>query len=80
MTTLTLKITEDEFLTEAYRNSKPATKREIKKMLITFLKYILVREKARVNMYATLDALHDEAEANGLTDDIIVQLLRKELS
>ena len=75
MTTLTLKIHEDELLAVAYRNAKPSVKREIKKMLIAFLKHTLVREKARVKMYTALDELHDEAEANGLTDDIIAELL-----
>ena len=75
MTTLTLKIQEDEFWAAAYRNAKPAAKREIKKLLIAFLKHTLVREKARVKMYAALDELHNEAETNSLTEDLIAELL-----
>ncbi len=75
MAILTLKIEEDELLIAAYRNAKPAVKREIKKGLIAFLKHTLVRDNARSKMYAILDELHDEAEANGLTEDKIAELL-----
>ena len=75
MTTLTLKIHEDDYLAAAYRNAKPAAKREIKKMLIAFLKHTLVRDKARIKMYSALTDLHNEAEINGLTEDMITELL-----
>ena len=75
MATLTLKISEDALLEMAYRNATPELKREMKKGLIAYLKHTLVREKARMKMFAVLEELHNEAEANGLTEDIIAELL-----
>jgi hypothetical protein len=75
MTTLTLKLEANDIVAAAYRSAKPAEKSRMKAYLHVLLEQFIVRERARVEMYSALDKLHDEAENNGLTDDIIEELL-----
>jgi hypothetical protein len=78
MTTLTLKLETNDSVAAAYRSAKPSEKSRMKAYLHVLLEQFIVRERARVEMYSALDKLHDEAENNGLTDDIIEELLADE--
>ncbi len=68
MTTLILEIQAKEQLAEAYRNALPSAKNEINAFINLWLERALLRKKASHNMFAILDELQDEAEANGLID------------
>lgn len=76
MTTLVLEIQAKEQLVEAYRNALPNAKNEINAFISFWLERALLRNKARQTMFTLLDELHDEAEANGLTDDVLEELLK----
>jgi hypothetical protein len=78
MTTLTLKLETNETVASAYRSARPSEKTRIKAYLNMLLAQFIVQERARGDMYAALDRLHDEADKNGLTDDIIEELLADE--
>jgi hypothetical protein len=78
MTTLTLKLETNETVATAYRNARPSEKTRIKAYLHVLLEQFIVRERARDEMYTALNKLHDEAEKNGLTDEIIDELLADE--
>jgi hypothetical protein len=78
MTTLTLKLETNETVAAAYRNAGPSEKTRLKAYLHVLLEQFIVRERARKEMYAALDTLHEEAELNGLTDDMIEELLADE--
>jgi hypothetical protein len=78
MTTLTLKLETNETVAAAYRNAQPSEKTRMKAYLNALLEQFIVRERARGEMYTALDKLHDEGEKNGLTDDIIEELLADE--
>lgn len=76
MTTLILEIQAKEQLAEAYRNALPTAKNEINEFINFWLERALLRKKASHKMFAILDELHDEAEANGLTDAELDELLK----
>ena len=76
MTTLVLEIQAKEQLAEAYRNALPTAKNEINEFINFWLERALLRKKASHKMFAILDELHVEAEANGLTDDELNELLK----
>jgi hypothetical protein len=78
MTTLTLKLETNETVAAAYRNARPSEKTRLKAYLNVLLEQFIVRERARTAMYVALDKLHEEAEANGLTDELIEELLADE--
>lgn len=75
MTTLVLEIEAKEQLAEAYRNALPKAKTEINEFINFWLERFLLRKKASVTMFSLLDELHDEAEANGLTDAILEEFI-----
>jgi transcription-repair coupling factor (superfamily II helicase) len=75
MTTLTLKLEINEQLAEAYKKASPEQKNQIKKIFNALLQKAFLRDKARVDMYAILQELHNEAEINGLSDEILEELL-----
>jgi hypothetical protein len=79
MTTLTLKLEVNDHLAEIYRNAKPSEKSKIKALFNTMLEKALTRDKTRQKMYAVLDDLHAEALQNGLTDDVLEELLSNEI-
>ncbi len=76
MTTLVLEIEAKEQLAEAYRNALPTAKKEINAVINFWLERALLRKTASQTMFSLLDELHAEAEANGLTDDILEDLLK----
>lgn len=78
MTTLTLKLETNETIAAAYRNAQPSEKTRLKAYLNVLLEQFIVRERARADMYIALDKLHEEAESNGLTDELIEELLADE--
>ena len=77
MTTLTLKIPIKEQLAEAYRKAHPSEKLKIKHLFNLLLEKTLLHDQARSNMYAVLTELHVEAQKNGLTDDILEEILAR---
>ena len=74
MTTLILEIQAKEQLAEAYRNALPSAKNEINEFINLLLERALLRKKVSHKMFAILDELHDETEANGLTEAVIEPL------
>ncbi len=76
MTTLVLEIQAKEQLVEAYRNALPTAKNEINEFINFWLERALLRKKVSQKMFTILDELHDEAEANGLTDTELEELLK----
>lgn len=78
MTTLTLKFEIEEHWIDTYRKAKPSEKLRIKALIQDLFKHALFQDKARHDMYSALDKLHDEAEKNGINDDIIEALLADE--
>ena len=78
MTTLTLKIAANEQSATLYRNANQEEQRRIKALFQIFFEKAVQHDKARSRMYQALDALHAEADANGLTDEIIEELLADE--
>ena len=78
MTTLTLKIATNEQSAALYRNANQTEQRRIKALFQIFFEKAVQHEKARSAMYKALDVLHAEADANGLTDEIIEELLADE--
>lgn len=78
MTTLTLKIEANEQSAAVYRNANQAEKRRIKALFQVFFEKAVLHDNARSAMYQALDVLHTEAEANGLTDELLEELLEDE--
>lgn len=78
MTTLTFQIDINDQLAIAYHQSAPSEKSRIKQQMNALLEQALVRDSARKRMYLILDELHAEAKANGLTDEILAELLADE--
>ncbi len=78
MTTLTFQIDINEQLATAYHQAAPAEKSRIQQQVNALLERALLRETARKKMYFLLDELHAEAKSNGLTDDILAELLADE--
>lgn len=74
MTTLTFKLQIEEQLALAYRNAKKEERLTIKKQVNQYIEHIL-REQARTRLYLVMAEMHAEAEANGLTEEIIDEIL-----
>ena len=74
MTTLTLKFQLEESLVNAYRQAKPKEKEDLKK---TFERLISAkfRKQAIEDMFEKMEETGKEAEANGLTEEIIDEIL-----
>jgi hypothetical protein len=78
MTTLTFQIDINDKLARAYYQSAPAEKSLIKRQINALLERALLRDAARKKLPILLDELHAQAKANGLTDDILAELLADE--
>ena len=78
MTTLTLELETNDTVAAAYRSARPAEKTRYNAYLNALLEQFILREQARTDMYNALDTLHEEAEKNGLTDELIEELLADE--
>ena len=74
MTTLTLKFQIEENLALAYRQAKQQEKEEIKQLFQRLLASRL-RQQAIEDMFQLMDEIGKEAEANGLTEAIIDEIL-----
>lgn len=74
MTTLTLRLQLDESLALAYRQAQPKEKEELKKLFERLLSNKF-RKKAIEDMIQRMDEIGKEAQANGLTEDILDELL-----
>jgi hypothetical protein len=74
MTTLTLKLQLDENLALAYRRAKPKEKAALKKLFERLLTNKL-RKQSIEDMIHRMDIIGQEAEANGLSEDIIDTIL-----
>ena len=74
MTTLTLKLQLDESLALAYRQAQPKEKKELKKLFERLLSNKF-RKKAIEDMIQRMDEIGKEAKANGLTEEIIDEIL-----
>lgn len=78
MTTLTFKLSINEQLAEAYKKAQPAEKLKIKYLFNQLLERALLHDQNRKNMYTILAELHVEAKYNGLTDDILEEILAED--
>ncbi len=74
MTTLTLKFQLEESLALAYRQALPQEKQDLKRMFERMLENRF-RKQAIEEMLQRMDEIGREAEANGLTEDIIDEIL-----
>jgi ribosome-binding protein aMBF1 (putative translation factor) len=74
MTTLTLKIQLDETVAQAYQRTRPKEKANLKKQIEAWLS-IHLRQQSVENLLHLMDNIGQEAEANGLTEDLIDQIL-----
>jgi hypothetical protein len=78
MTTLTFQIDINDQLANAYYQSAPAEKSLIQQQINALLERAFLRDQARKRLPFLLDELHAEAKANGLTDEILAELLADE--
>ena len=76
MTTLTLKFQLDESLAIAYRQAQPEEKEDLKKLFQRLLTNKF-RKQSVEDMLQRIDEIGKEAESNGLTEDIIDEILAK---
>ena len=76
MTTLTLKFQLEESLAIAYRQAQPEEKEDLKKLFQRLLTNKF-RKQSIEDMLQRMDEIGKEAEANGLTEDIIDEILAK---
>lgn len=76
MTTLTLKFQLDESLAIAYRQAQPEEKEDLKKLFQRLLTNKF-RKQSVEDMLQRMDEIGKEAESNGLTEDIIDEILAK---
>ncbi len=74
MTTLTLKIELDESLALAYRQATSSEKADLRKLFERLLTNKF-RKQAIEEMIVHMEEMGREAEANGLTEDIIDEIL-----
>ncbi len=74
MTTLTLKLELDESLVLAYQQAKPLEKEDLRKLFERLLTNRF-RKQAIEEMILHMDEMGREAEANGLTEEIIDEIL-----
>ena len=74
MTTLTLKFQIEENLALAYKQALPQEKAAIKKLFERFLA-INLRKQAVEDFILLTQSIGKEAEANGLTEELIDEIL-----
>ena len=74
MTTLTLKFQIEENLALAYKQALPEEKAAIKKLFERFLA-INLRKQAVEDFILLTQSIGKEAEANGLTEELIDEIL-----
>lgn len=74
MTTLTLEFQLDESLAYAYQEAQPQEKEDIRKLFERLLS-AKFRKQAIANMFKNMEAIGKEAEANGLTEEMIHEIL-----
>jgi uncharacterized protein (UPF0335 family) len=77
MTTLTFKLQIEEQLALAYRSAKKEDKLTLKKQVNQFIEGIL-REHEKERFYRLIAELHEEAASNGLTEEIIDEILAED--
>jgi leucyl-tRNA synthetase len=75
MTTLTLQFDLDDSLVTAYRQAQPKQQENVKKLFERLL-YNQFRKQAVEDMIQSMDEMGKEAEANGLTEEIIDEILK----
>jgi leucyl-tRNA synthetase len=75
MTTLTLQFDLDDRLASAYRQAQPREQEDVKKLFERLL-YNQFRKQAVEDMIQSMDEIGKEAEANGLTEEIIDEILK----
>ena len=76
MTTLTLKFQIEENLALAYKQALPQEKAAIKKLFERFLA-INLRKQAVEDFIVLTQSIGEEAQANGLTEELIDEILAK---
>lgn len=74
MTTLTLRLQLDENLVSAYRQAKPEEKEDLKNLFQRLLTNKF-RKREIEDMIQRMDSIGQEAQANGLTEDLIDEIL-----
>ncbi len=74
MTTLTLKLQLDESLVKAYQQAQPKDKEDLKKLFERLLSNKF-RKQAVEDMLQRMNVIGLEAEANGLTENLIDEIL-----
>ncbi len=74
MTTLTLKFQLEESLVLAYRQAMPKEKEDLKRLFEKLLA-VKFRKQAIEDMFQKMEEVGNEAEANGLSEDIIDEIL-----
>ena len=74
MTTLTLKFQLEESLVLAYRQAMPKEKEDLKRLFEKLLA-VKFRKQAIEDMFQKMEDVGNEAEANGLSEDIIDEIL-----
>ncbi len=76
MTVLSLKIPTEIDVVLAYQNTNIANKTLIEKQMAKILEKILFPERQKA-MYALMQDMSKEAEANGLTEEMIDEILNE---
>ena len=76
ITTLTLEFQLEESLAYAYREAQAEEKEDIKKLFERLLS-AKFRKQAIANMFKNMESIGKEAEANGLTEDLINEILKE---
>jgi ribosome-binding protein aMBF1 (putative translation factor) len=74
MTTLTLKFQLEESLVLAYRQAMPKEKADLKRLFEKLLA-VKFRKQAIEDMFQKMEHVGSEAQANGLSEDIIDEIL-----
>jgi hypothetical protein len=74
MTTLTLRLELDENLVSAYRQAKPEEKEDLKNLFQRLLTNKF-RKREIEDMIQRMDDIGNEAQENGLTEDMIDEIL-----
>ena len=74
MTTLTLEFQLEESLAYAYGAAQPQEKEDVKRLFERLLA-ARFRKKAMMTMFKNMESIGKEAEANGLTEDLINEIL-----
>jgi hypothetical protein len=74
MTTLTLRLQLDENLVSAYRQAKPEEKEDLKNLFQRLLTNKFRKQEIE-DMIQRMDDIGNEAQENGLTEDMIDEIL-----